>query len=157
MAQRKIETKDEAYILYRDLFDQWLAGRAMAAGVETRLNTKITGLTEEGAKTKDNEIKGKIIVGADGPVSRIGKLAGIDIKGAGIANALRCGKIAGECIVHNGVKKYEGLWKEELGRGLKRNYKLKQVLDKWTNKYQDRISILLADIYPIVLPKQTFS
>ena len=129
----------------------------MAAGVETRLNTKITGLTEEGAKTKDNEIKGKIIVGADGPVSRIGKLAGIDIKGAGIANALRCGKIAGECIVHNGVKKYEGLWKEELGRGLKRNYKLKQVLDKWTNKYQDRISILLADIYPIVLPKQTFS
>jgi len=77
----KIETHDEViYILYRDLFDQWLAGRAMAAGVETRLNTKITGLTKDGVKTKDNEIKGKIIVGADGPVSRIGKWAGIDIK-----------------------------------------------------------------------------
>ena len=258
----KIETKDErSYILHRNRFDQWLAGKAMAAGVETRLNTKITGLTKEGVKTKDGEIKGEIIVGADGPISRIGKWAGIDIKmrkvcciqktieneqydsrynsafydnnltpgayawifpegsdkirvglgaycpthqlslsnrlekffnshvelcgaenvietiggivpivkpfrktakdnillvgdaaghidpstGGGIANALRCGKIAGECIAYNKIEEYEKLWKKELGKVLIRRYKLRQVLDKWTNKDIDRAIGALKD------------
>jgi digeranylgeranylglycerophospholipid reductase len=54
----KIKKKDEhGYILHRNRFDQWLAGKVMAAGVETRLNTNSIGLTKEGVKTKEGEIK----------------------------------------------------------------------------------------------------
>ncbi|MBE9594705.1 MAG: NAD(P)/FAD-dependent oxidoreductase, partial [Proteobacteria bacterium] len=153
----KIETKDEHdYILHRNRFDQWLAGKVMAARVETRLNTNITGLTKEGVKTKDGEIKGKINVGAEGPISRIGKFAGIPLvkpfRKTVKDNILLVGDAAGHidpfgggCIVHNKREEYEKLWKKELGKVFIRRHKIKQVLDKWTDKDLDRFFDVLKD------------
>lgn len=62
-----------------------------------------------------------------------------------IANALICGKIAGECIAHNKMEEYEKLWKKELGKVFIRRYKIKQVLYKWTNKDLYRFFDVLKD------------
>ena len=78
---------ETGYVVYRDIFDQELARRAVKAGAEIMLNTTATGLIK-----KDNEIKGvkvkqfneefeiqtDIVVGADGVESKVGEWAGIN-------------------------------------------------------------------------------
>jgi len=77
---------ETGYVVYRDIFDQELARRALKAGAKLMLNTMATGLLKEnnkitGVKAKrfdeEFEIKADIIVGADGVESKVGKWAGI--------------------------------------------------------------------------------
>lgn len=73
------------FILNKDLFEKKLEERAKKNNVEFLLNTTVLGLIKEngkilGVKTDKGEIKGKIIVGADGVESRIGRFAGINTK-----------------------------------------------------------------------------
>ncbi len=75
------------YVLERRLFDYDLARLAGEAGAEVRTKCYVSGLLEsDGAWTgvryeyngRDQVVRGRIIVGADGVESRVGKWAGID-------------------------------------------------------------------------------
>ncbi|MBI4722228.1 MAG: NAD(P)/FAD-dependent oxidoreductase [Candidatus Stahlbacteria bacterium] len=68
------------YILERKIFDRDLASLAADAGCEVRVNTRAIGLTKDGVMTNRGEIRAKIIIGADGIESKIGKCAGIDTR-----------------------------------------------------------------------------
>jgi len=78
---------ETGYVIYRDVFDQELARRAVKAGAEIMLNTTATGLIKEdneirGVKVKqfneEFEIQADIVVGADGVESKVGEWAGIN-------------------------------------------------------------------------------
>ncbi|MCG7850677.1 MAG: NAD(P)/FAD-dependent oxidoreductase [ANME-2 cluster archaeon] len=75
------------YVLERKVFDRALAREAALAGVEVMVKTRATGLLMEdgfvkGIKAehmgKQYEIRAKIVVGADGVESKVGRWAGID-------------------------------------------------------------------------------
>lgn len=74
----KVNYPEGGYILERKVFDRDLASLAANAGAEVRIGTKAIGLVREAILTNKGEIKAKIIVGADGIESRIGRWAGID-------------------------------------------------------------------------------
>ncbi|PNX46333.1 MAG: geranylgeranyl reductase [Thermoplasmata archaeon M9B1D] len=80
---------ETGYVVYRDIFDQELARRAIKAGAEYMTNTQAIGLL----KKKDNitgikakhfdeilEIEADIIVGADGVDSKVGQWANINTR-----------------------------------------------------------------------------
>ncbi len=80
---------ETGYVVYRDIFDQELAKKAMKAGAEFMMNIQAIGLLKEKDKIKgviakhfDEEIKieAKIVVGADGVESKVGQWAGIDTR-----------------------------------------------------------------------------
>jgi digeranylgeranylglycerophospholipid reductase len=80
---------ETGYVIYRDIFDQELARRAIKAGVEYMMNTQAIGLLKKedkiaGIKAKHFdeilEIEAEIIVGADGVDSKVGQWAGIDTR-----------------------------------------------------------------------------
>ncbi|MDD2890508.1 MAG: NAD(P)/FAD-dependent oxidoreductase [bacterium] len=68
------------YILERKIFDRDLAGLAAEAGAEVRVKTRAIGLTKNGIDTNKGKIDTKIIIGADGGLSRVSRWAGIDTK-----------------------------------------------------------------------------
>lgn len=75
------ETKAPGYIIYRDRFDQALVKAAENAGAKFLLST--TALTKDGGNVKvrargkrDFEITADILIGADGPFSRVGRWIG---------------------------------------------------------------------------------
>jgi digeranylgeranylglycerophospholipid reductase len=77
---------ETGYVVYRDIFDQELASRAIKAGVKIMMNTQVIGLIKENDKIKgvkakhfdeELEIFADIVVGADGVESKIGQWAGI--------------------------------------------------------------------------------
>lgn len=75
------------YVIERDLFDQWLAKKAVNAGATLMLKTDVTGLLKDadgkivGVKARhmgeDIELRAKIVVGADGYESLVGRWAGL--------------------------------------------------------------------------------
>jgi len=76
---------ETGYVVYRDIFDQELARRAMESGAKYMMNTQAIGLIKDkdkivGVKLRhfDNEfdVKCDIVVGADGVESKVGKWAG---------------------------------------------------------------------------------
>ena len=78
---------ETGYVVYRDIFDQELARRAVKAGVKIMMNTMAIGLLKEkdkikGVKAKsfdeEFDIEADIVVGADGVESKIGQWAGIN-------------------------------------------------------------------------------
>ncbi len=80
---------ETGYVVYREIFDQELARKAMKAGAKYMMNTPAINLLKEGKEIKgiiakhfDEEIKieAKIVVGADGVESKIGQWAGIDTR-----------------------------------------------------------------------------
>jgi geranylgeranyl reductase family protein len=78
------EIKAPGYMIHRDRFDQALAKAAQDAGVELFLST--TALSREGGKVRvrkrgdgDFEISAKVIIGSDGPFSRVGRWIGAPI------------------------------------------------------------------------------
>ena len=80
---------ETGYVVYRDIFDQELAKRAIKAGAKFMMNTQAIGLIKQGNKIKGVkarrfdeilEIEADIIVGADGVESKIGQWAGIDTR-----------------------------------------------------------------------------
>ncbi len=74
------------YVLERKIFDRHLAKLASKAGAEVMVKTSAIGMerTKDGVKVKlrrmgeEFEVECKIVVGADGVESRVGKWAGID-------------------------------------------------------------------------------
>jgi digeranylgeranylglycerophospholipid reductase len=75
------------YVLERKVFDRALAEQAAKAGAEVRVKTRATGLIIEddfvkGARLmhlgKEYEVRARIVIGADGVESKVGRWAGID-------------------------------------------------------------------------------
>lgn len=89
----KIEMAEEiaggevGYVLERKIFDRALAENAAKAGAEVRVKTRATSLIVEddfikGARLmhlgKEYDVHAKIVIGADGVESKVGRWAGID-------------------------------------------------------------------------------
>lgn len=82
---KEVEVKFEVNILERKLFDKFLACEAVRAGAEIRVMTKAIGFPKDdkgivarsGSETL--EIRAKVIVGADGPLSTIARLSGLEV------------------------------------------------------------------------------
>jgi len=89
----KIEMAEEiaggevGYVLERKIFDRALAEKAAKAGAEVRVKTRATGLIIEddfvkGARLvhlgKESDVRARIVIGADGVESKVGRWAGID-------------------------------------------------------------------------------
>jgi len=74
---------DLGLVLHRDRFEQRLAEHANRAGAQITLERAVTGLSGTGPRydgiilDKGETVRGTLIIGADGPESRIGRLAGI--------------------------------------------------------------------------------
>lgn len=82
-----IAGNETGYVIYRDIFDQELARRAVKAGTKIMMNTMAISLLKEndkitGVKAKrfyeEFDIEADMVVGADGVESKIGQWAGID-------------------------------------------------------------------------------
>jgi digeranylgeranylglycerophospholipid reductase len=80
----KLDIKLYGYILKRDKFEQHLGARARAKGVKIQLNTTVIGYKKNQVKITSNDgktsrnLKARIVIGADGVESRLGRWAGID-------------------------------------------------------------------------------
>src|SRR3989344_2292409 len=80
----RIEVNVDEIVMWRDKFDQFVAQMAQDAGAKILLNHQFTGFNGKNTiKTKDKknnrtkEIKTDIIIGADGPYSKVAREAGI--------------------------------------------------------------------------------
>ena len=75
-----VETQSRGFIIHRALFDQYLVTEAVEAGTKVCLQTRATGYENGMVIAKDEsqtlQIKAKIIIGADGPHSTVGKWMG---------------------------------------------------------------------------------
>ncbi len=75
-------TRTPGFTIHRDLFDQTLAQAAQAAGATLRLGTRAREMASNGVvllRGKDGDtqrIKAKVIIGADGPRSTVGRWVG---------------------------------------------------------------------------------
>jgi len=79
--------KTAGYIVERKIFDKWLAAEASRAGVYVQSKTPVTGLLKQNGKIcgvkcnyqgEEYEIKAKVVVGADGVETKIGRMAGLN-------------------------------------------------------------------------------
>jgi digeranylgeranylglycerophospholipid reductase len=66
-------------VLNRGKFDQWLARKAAATGAEFKVNTNAIGFKNNELITNNGALKARYYIGADGPISRVGKWAGINV------------------------------------------------------------------------------
>jgi digeranylgeranylglycerophospholipid reductase len=74
------------YILERKIFDRWLAKQAAKAGADILVKTAAIGIEKDGEALKIKlrrageffDVTAKIVIGADGVESRVGKWMGID-------------------------------------------------------------------------------
>ncbi len=79
-----LKTKTKGYILDRVNFEKMLVTRAEAQGAKVLLQSTVTGLSKKGLvvqkanSKKRSFFSGRIIIGADGVESRVGRWAGID-------------------------------------------------------------------------------
>lgn len=73
--------RDIGLVLKRDVFDQWLARRAAASGAEFKINTRAIDFNfKDGLKTNNGVLKARYYIGADGPLSNLGRWAGINVE-----------------------------------------------------------------------------
>lgn len=83
--EKKVKLPEAGYILERKVFDKHMAMDAARAGAKIMVKTLATGLRREEdslivtAETmgEEFEVKAKIVIGADGPESRVGRWAGL--------------------------------------------------------------------------------
>jgi digeranylgeranylglycerophospholipid reductase len=81
----KVKLPEAGYILERKVFDKHMAMDAARAGAKIMVKTIATGLRREGdsliatleSMGEEFEIKAKIVIGADGPESRMGRFLGL--------------------------------------------------------------------------------
>jgi len=81
----EIKLPEAGYILERKVFDKYMAMDAGRAGAEIKVKTLAKSLKKEGdfyivsceSMGKEFDIKAKILIGADGPESHIGRWAGL--------------------------------------------------------------------------------
>jgi digeranylgeranylglycerophospholipid reductase len=87
MLELSAEEGELAYILERKIVDRELAKEAARAGADVMVRTRATGLIMEdgfvkGVKIKrlgeNLEVRSKVVIGADGVESQVGRWAGID-------------------------------------------------------------------------------
>ncbi|MDO5849648.1 MAG: NAD(P)/FAD-dependent oxidoreductase [Methanobacteriaceae archaeon] len=77
---------EHGYVLERKVFDKFMAMDAARAGAKIMIKTLAKGLERDGDSYilscekmgEEFQIKAKIVIGADGPESRVGKWAGIN-------------------------------------------------------------------------------
>ncbi|HUV79581.1 MAG TPA: NAD(P)/FAD-dependent oxidoreductase [Candidatus Bathyarchaeia archaeon] len=81
--------EEVGYVLERRLFDKFLASEAARAGAEVRVKTGAYGLIKENGYAKGVYVRGmdenkrisaRVVVGADGVESRVGRWAGINTR-----------------------------------------------------------------------------
>jgi digeranylgeranylglycerophospholipid reductase len=79
--------KPSGYILERKVFDKWLAAEASRAGAYVQAKTEVTDVLKENGKVSGVrcnyqgeliDISAKVVVGADGVESKIGRMAGLN-------------------------------------------------------------------------------
>ncbi len=75
--KKTYEIKFNGYTVERREFDKYLVEKAVKEGAELRTGTTVTGFNGKKLLSKDGEFKGKVVVGADGPLSRVGRWAGL--------------------------------------------------------------------------------
>jgi digeranylgeranylglycerophospholipid reductase len=83
--EEKVKLPEAGYILERKVFDKHMAMDSARAGAQIMVKTLATGLRREGenmvvsAETmgEEFEIQAKIVIGADGPESGVGRWAGL--------------------------------------------------------------------------------
>jgi len=68
----------EGFSVERRVFDKHLAEKAVEAGAVLRTDSKVTGSKGSTVRVGDEEISAKVIVGADGPLSNVGRWAGLE-------------------------------------------------------------------------------
>jgi len=76
----QIKVPFTGYILDRRLFDRTLASRAEKAGAKLRMDAQVTSLLRDGegivgVVVGDDEIRSKVVIGADGVEGRVGRWA----------------------------------------------------------------------------------
>lgn len=75
--EQAAQTRAPGYILHRDIFEHYLGRRAAEAGAKVWTGVRAEAITQDGVlvceQGKYGMIKGKIIVGADGPFSLVAK------------------------------------------------------------------------------------
>lgn len=67
----------DGYTTDRDLFDQYLMDEAISAGATLETGCSFNNIENGVAKTSDGDIRYKIIIGADGPGSRVARSLGL--------------------------------------------------------------------------------
>jgi digeranylgeranylglycerophospholipid reductase len=76
---------DIGYVLDRSRFEPALADQAVAAGASIRVGAEVTGLERDGAVwvariSGEERVSARIVIGADGVESMVGRWAGIDTR-----------------------------------------------------------------------------
>lgn len=97
LTEEEIELPEAGYILERKVFDKYMAMDAARTGAEIRIKTLATGLRREGdsivvsteSMGKEEEIKAKIVIAADGPEGHVARWAGL--KGSAKAKEMESG------------------------------------------------------------------
>jgi digeranylgeranylglycerophospholipid reductase len=85
MKEDQVKLPEAGYILERKVFDKFMAMEAARAGATIMIKTLARGMRKENSgyivscesMGEDFEIKAKIVVGADGPESRVGRWGGL--------------------------------------------------------------------------------
>jgi digeranylgeranylglycerophospholipid reductase len=85
MREDQVKLPEAGYILERKVFDKFMAMDAARAGATIMIKTLARGMRKENggyvvsceSMGEDFEIKAKIVVGADGPESRVGRWGGL--------------------------------------------------------------------------------
>lgn len=70
---RSFDVGFHGYTTYRDKFDQFLAERASRAGARMMTGVSCSSIGDKVARTSIGDIRAKVIVGADGPLSVVAK------------------------------------------------------------------------------------
>lgn len=70
---RSFDVGFHGYTTYRDKFDQFLAERASRAGARIMTDATCSSIGDKVARTSIGDIRAKVIVGADGPLSVVAK------------------------------------------------------------------------------------
>lgn len=68
---RSFDIPFRGYTTDRDRFDQHLASKAEKAGAVIRTSSLVTSVKEGEVSTRDGTYRAKVIVGADGPISKV--------------------------------------------------------------------------------------
>jgi digeranylgeranylglycerophospholipid reductase len=67
----------EGYTTERNLFDQYLSHKAEKAGATILTGTMVTSIIGNEVRTRDAVYKAKVVVGADGPISKVAASLGL--------------------------------------------------------------------------------
>lgn len=76
-AEREYDVGFEGNVLDRDTFEGALSRRAVEAGAELRTSTRVVRIDDDIVETDAGEVRGRVIIGADGPESVVARDAGL--------------------------------------------------------------------------------